>query len=104
MISEGHRHPELVEFYWDNVIAKGLASIGGILERGISTGEFRKTPVTENPQLIIAPALFAVQHDITSSLRSATVVISRLLSKRRPRFASTAQPVAADPPLADEGA
>ena len=54
--------------------------------------------------LVLAPALFAVQHDITSSLRSATVVISRLLSKRRPRFASTAQPVAADPPLADEGA
>ena len=54
--------------------------------------------------LVLAPALFAVQHDITFSLRSATVVISRLLSKRRPRFASTAQPVAADPPLADEGA
>lgn len=54
--------------------------------------------------LVLAPALFAVQHDITSSLRSATVVISRLLSKRRPRFASTAQAVAADPPLADEGA
>ena len=54
--------------------------------------------------LVLAPALFAVQHDITSSLRSATVVINRMLSKRRPRFASTAQPVAADPPLADEGA
>ena len=54
--------------------------------------------------LVLAPALFAVQHDITSSLRSATVVINRMLSKRRPRFASTAKPVAADPPLADEGA
>jgi AcrR family transcriptional regulator len=60
MISEGHRHPELVEFYWNNVIAKGLSTIKGILERGITSGEFRKTPVTDNPQLIIAPALFAV--------------------------------------------
>jgi len=60
MISEGHRHPELVEFYWNNVIAKGLTSISGILERGISAGEFRRTPVTENPQLLVAPALFAV--------------------------------------------
>ena len=60
MISEGHRHPELVEYYWNNVIARGLALIGGILERGISAGEFRRTAVTENPQLIIAPALFAV--------------------------------------------
>ena len=60
MISEGHRHPELVEYYWDNVIARGLALIGGILERGVSAGEFRRTAVTGNPQLIIAPALFAV--------------------------------------------
>jgi hypothetical protein len=37
-----------------------LSTIKGILERGITSGEFRKTPVTDNPQLIIAPALFAV--------------------------------------------
>lgn len=60
MISEGSRHPELVEFYWDNVISKGMTSIKGLLDRGVESGEFRRTAINDFPQLIFAPAMFAV--------------------------------------------
>jgi AcrR family transcriptional regulator len=60
MVSEGWRYPELVEFYWDNVISRGLESVNKLLERGIAAGEFSRTPVSEHPQLFIAPAIMAV--------------------------------------------
>jgi len=71
LISEGHRHPDLVEYYWDNVVSKGLAAISGFVERGVERGEFRATAVSELPQLFLAPVMLAViwrmlfaQHDL----------------------------------------
>jgi AcrR family transcriptional regulator len=60
MVSEGWRYPELVEFYWDNVISRGLESVNKLVERGIAAGEFSRAPVSEHPQLFIAPAIMAV--------------------------------------------
>ena len=60
MIAEGPRHPDLVRFYWDNVASRGLATIRGLVERGVENGEFRRTRVTELPHLVITPVLFAV--------------------------------------------
>ena len=60
MVSEGSRYPELVEFYWDNVISRGLDSVSRLVERGIAAGEFRRSPATEFPQLFIAPAIMVV--------------------------------------------
>ena len=60
LISEGHRHPDLVDYYWENVVSKGLLAIRGLLERGVSNGEFRETAVTALPQLIVAPALVSL--------------------------------------------
>ena len=60
LMAEGHRHPDLVDYYWDNVVSKGLQAMTGLLERGVRNGEFRETAVTNLPQLIIAPALVSV--------------------------------------------
>jgi AcrR family transcriptional regulator len=60
MISEGPRHPELVEFYWENVISRGMGAFSELLERGVATGEFRHTAVNDLPQLFLAPAMLAV--------------------------------------------
>ena len=35
MITEGRNHPDLVEWYWDNVASRGMAMIRGLLERGV---------------------------------------------------------------------
>ena len=60
LISEGSRHPDLVDYYYDNVVAKGLAAISGFVERGVDRGEFRKSVITELPQLFLAPVMLSI--------------------------------------------
>lgn len=60
MIAEGPKHPDLRQFYWDNVVSRGLGAIGGFLERGVQAGEFRRSAVTEMPHLFIMPVIFSV--------------------------------------------
>lgn len=57
LVAEGHRHPELVDYYWDNVVSKGLATLSGFVERGVQRGEFRQSEVTRLPQLFLAPVI-----------------------------------------------
>jgi AcrR family transcriptional regulator len=60
IIAEGPKHPDLVAWYWDNVVSRGIAALKMLLRRGIDAGEFRETPLEEFPQLLVAPILFAV--------------------------------------------
>lgn len=60
LIAEGHKHPELTAFYFDNVIARGLETLRGLIDRGVARGEFRETALRDYPQLLIAPMLMAV--------------------------------------------
>jgi len=60
LISEGARHPDLVDYYYDNVVAKGLAAITGFVERGVERGEFRKSAVTTLPHLFLAPVMLSI--------------------------------------------
>ena len=60
MIAEGPKHPDLVHFYWDNVVSRGLAAINDLLERGVASGEFRRSIVNEMPHLVIMPVVFSV--------------------------------------------
>lgn len=60
MVSEGPKHPDLVTFYWDNVVSRGLAALQQILERGVHNGEFRRSAVSDMPHLIVLPAFFSV--------------------------------------------
>ena len=60
MIAEGPKHPDLLQYYWDNVVSQGLAAIRKLVERGVASGEFRRTRVNELPHLIVMPAVFSV--------------------------------------------
>lgn len=60
MIAEGPKHPDLLQFYWDNVVSRGLGAIDGLLARGIENGEFRRSAITEQPQLFIMPVVFSM--------------------------------------------
>ena len=59
LMAEGHRHPDLLDYYYENVVGRGLAMLRRFLERGIETGEFRRTAVNDMPQLILAPMLLS---------------------------------------------
>jgi AcrR family transcriptional regulator len=60
LISEGPRHPDLLEYYYDNVVAKGLAAISGFVERGVDRGEFRQSVVSDLPHLMLAPVMLSI--------------------------------------------
>jgi len=60
MIAEGPKHPDLLQFYWDNVVSRGLAAITAVLERGVQRGEFHRSVVNDLPHLFAMPVLFSV--------------------------------------------
>ena len=60
MIAEGPKHPDLLQFYWDNVISRGLGALNKVIERGVENGEFRPSVVNEFPHLFVMPVVFSV--------------------------------------------
>ena len=70
LIAEGPKHPDLLQFYWDNVISRGLAAINGLLERGVESGEFRRTAINDLPHLLIMPVVFSVIFNLLFAERS----------------------------------
>ena len=60
MVAEGQKHPDLVSFYWDNVVSRGLAIIKEVVQRGVKSGEFQRSAVSEQPELFVMPVLFSV--------------------------------------------
>jgi len=60
LVAEGARYPELAEFYFDNVVAKAMTAMTGIVERGIDRGEFTPEARKLPPQLFVAPAILSI--------------------------------------------
>ena len=60
MVAEGPKHPDLVQFYWDNVVSRGLGAINELLRRGVQSGEFQRSTVSEQPALLVMPVIFSV--------------------------------------------
>ena len=60
LVAEGPKHPDLLQFYWDNVVSRGIATIQSIIDKGVQSGEFKKSPLTEQPLLFIMPVVFSV--------------------------------------------
>jgi len=60
LLSEGPRHPDLVDYYFDNVVNRGLEAITGFVERGVERGEFRSTAIDELPQIVLAPMMLSM--------------------------------------------
>jgi AcrR family transcriptional regulator len=60
LVAEGARHPDLVDYYWENVVSKGLTSISRFIDRGVERGEFRQTAVNDVPQVVLAPMMLSM--------------------------------------------
>jgi AcrR family transcriptional regulator len=60
LIAEGHKHPELTAFYYEQVVSRGIETMTRLIERGIEQGEFKPTPLRDYPQLLFAPVLTAI--------------------------------------------
>lgn len=70
MIAEGPKHPDLLQYYWDKVVSRGLAAIEELLQRGVASGEFRPSAVTGLPHLFIMPVVFSVIFKLLFAERS----------------------------------
>jgi AcrR family transcriptional regulator len=60
MIAEGPKHPDLIAWYWENVVSRGLDAIRSVLEKGVRNGEFRASALDEFPQLLVSPIVFSM--------------------------------------------
>jgi AcrR family transcriptional regulator len=59
-IAEGSRFPALAEFYYREIVARGMAGMRALIQYGIARGEIRNEALAQFPQLMVAPAIAAV--------------------------------------------
>ncbi len=59
MIAEGPKHPDLLEWYWDNVVSRGIGMLRAVIEKGVADGELRPSALQEFPHLLVSPVLFS---------------------------------------------
>ncbi len=60
ILSEGPRFPKLAEFYYREVISRGLGAFRARAERAVRENELKGDTLARFPQLIIAPALISI--------------------------------------------
>jgi len=70
LISEGPRHPDLVNYYYENVVARGLGAIRQFVARGVERGEFRREALDHQPHLFLAPMMLSMIWKILFTKRS----------------------------------
>lgn len=94
MMGEGERFPELADFYYREVVSRGIALLRSINARALARGEITSDAGLRFPQLIIAPLLVAVMWeslfarneplDTTDMLMTHVELVLRGLGWREP--------------------
>jgi AcrR family transcriptional regulator len=62
LISEVRNFPEIAEYYVQHVIEPGSALIGGIIARGVASGEFRAVDVESTVHSLVLPMVMLCVH------------------------------------------
>jgi AcrR family transcriptional regulator len=60
IVAEGPRFPAIADFYYREVVSKGLAGMRAMIELGIARGEIANNNLAKFPQIVVAPAMIAV--------------------------------------------
>jgi AcrR family transcriptional regulator len=60
LIAEGPKHPDLLAWYWETVVSRGMAGIRKVIGRGVRDGEFRESALEEYPHLLVSPIIMSV--------------------------------------------
>jgi AcrR family transcriptional regulator len=60
LVAEGPKHPDLIAWYWENVVSRGLGAIRTIIEKGVRNGEFRESALDDFPHLLVSPVIFSM--------------------------------------------
>jgi hypothetical protein len=59
-VAEGPRFPAIADFYYREVVSRGLAAMRALIEIGIARGEIQSGRLASFPQIVVAPAMVAV--------------------------------------------
>jgi AcrR family transcriptional regulator len=60
IVAEGPRFPAVADFYYREVVSRGLAGMRALIELGIARGEIKQKNLARFPQILVAPAMIAV--------------------------------------------
>src|ERR1700712_204892 len=60
IVAEGPRFPAVADFYYREVVSRGLAGMRAMIELGIARGEISNKNLARFPQILVAPAIVAV--------------------------------------------
>jgi len=60
ILAEGPRFPDIADFYYREVVSRGLAGMRALIELGIQRGEIKQQGLKDFPQIVVAPAMVAL--------------------------------------------
>ena len=60
IVAEGPRFPKVADFYYREVVSRGLSGMRALIELGIARGEIAQKNLARFPQILVAPAIVAV--------------------------------------------
>jgi len=60
IVAEGPRFPRVADFYYREVISRGLAGMRALVELAIARGEIKQPELARFPQIVVAPAIIAL--------------------------------------------
>jgi len=60
MVAEGPKHPDLIAWYWEHVVSRGVTALRMLIQRGVKNGEFHASALDEYPQLLVTPIFFSL--------------------------------------------
>jgi AcrR family transcriptional regulator len=60
IVAEGPRFPNVADFYYREVVSRGLGGMRALIELGIARGEISNKNLARFPQILVAPAIVAV--------------------------------------------
>jgi AcrR family transcriptional regulator len=60
IVAEAPRFPAIADFYYREVVSRGLAGMRALIELAVARGEIRHKDLSRFPQILVAPAIVAV--------------------------------------------
>jgi AcrR family transcriptional regulator len=90
IVAEGPRFPAIADFYYREVVSRGLAGLRALIELGVARGEIRQPELARFPQIVVAPAIVAViwkslfdNHSPLDALEMFRVHLDLIFGERR---------------------
>jgi AcrR family transcriptional regulator len=90
VVAEGPRFPAIADFYYREVISRGLAAMRALIELAIARGGIKQPELARFPQIVVAPAIVAViwkslfeRHSPLDAIEMLRVHLDLIFGERR---------------------